>query len=289
MINTINEPGMNESLRLFTQGITRIPTTPPVASRILELLGSQAPCVNSVVKVIEKDPAISAKVIGLSNSAFFRRGNKVRSISDAVMNIGFDNVKGIALGVSLLTVFMSENEGSREEYENIFRHCLAVGFIAREIDKFISYDGDEDSFTCGLLHDLGLMIIQTYMTDLANRIAQKVGEGRKYGDSEMDILGFTHEEVGAWLADKWNLPENIHAAIYCHHNPAACGQHLHSAAVVHIADQIAVNKGLSPLSAGGFEYPFDNTVLKPVGISKQDIDRIETQVDEILYEIRGTA
>jgi len=280
---------MNESLRLFTQGITKIPTTPLVASRLIELFGNESACVGSVVNIIEKDPAISAKVIGLSNSAFFRRDSQVSSISDAVMNIGFDNIKSIALGISLLTVFMSEKNGRREEYENIFRHCLAVGFISREIDNFVRYDGDEDSFICGLLHDLGLMVMHSFLPDLTDQIAEKLRNGMKYRNAEMDILGFTHEEIGAWLADKWNLPENIYTAIFSHHNPSGGGQYLHLAAVVHLADHIAVNKGFSPLLGGGFEYPFDNSVLKTIGVSGQDIVLIENQIQNILSEMQKIA
>jgi putative nucleotidyltransferase with HDIG domain len=277
---------MNESLRLFTQRITRIPTTPPVASHIIELISNKSVRIDNIVEIIEIDPAISAKVIGLSNTAFFRRGIQVMSISGAIMNIGFDNVKSIALGISLLTVFKTGKAGRQEEYANIFRHCLAVGVIAREIEKYIGYQGDEDAFTSGLLHDLGLMVIHSFLPDLTDQIKQKVTKRTNYEAAEREIIGFTHGDVGAWLADKWNLPENILAAIYCHHNVKEAGQYLHSVAVVHLADHIAIKKGYGPYFGGVFEYGLDEAAIKTIGISSKTIAAIEKNMDEILSEIQ---
>jgi putative nucleotidyltransferase with HDIG domain len=279
------EPRMNESLRLFTQRITKIPTIPPVASCIIGLLGNSSACMNNVVDIIEKDPAISAKIIGLSNSAFFRRGNPVGSIGEAIMNIGFDNVKNIALGISLLTVFISEKNGRKEEYIKIFRHCLAVGLIAREIGKSVACGDDDNVFTGGLLHDLGLMIIHNLLPDMTVQIARKLETGLKYPEAEMDILGVSHGEVGAWLADKWNIPESIYSAIYYHHNVSAAGTYMQSAAIVHLADNMALKKGYRPLLGAGYDYPLDERAIGSAGISGQAIAVVENKIDDILSVI----
>jgi putative nucleotidyltransferase with HDIG domain len=276
---------MNESLRIFTQSITRIPTISPVANRIIDLIGNKAADVERIVETIERDPAISAKVLGVSNTAFFRMGNPVTNIRDAIMKIGFDNIKGISLGVALLTVFKAEKPERSAMYVQIFRHSLAVGFIAKDILEYENCGDDEDVFTSGLLHDLGLLVMHSFFPEISDKVLQKVSKGGKYIEAEEEVYGFIHSDVGAWLADKWTLPENINSAIYYHHNVAGAGTYMNTAAIVHIADNIAIKKGFGPILAGGFEFAVDDTAVRTIGMDKKNIAVIEKRADRVLDDI----
>jgi putative nucleotidyltransferase with HDIG domain len=273
---------MNESLRIFTQRITKIPTLPLIADKIIELVGNRDTYIDNVVETIEKDPAISAKVLSFSNTAFFRTGCPVTNIADAVMKIGFDNVKGIALGISLLTVFRADKPGRDAEYAHIFKHCLAVGLIAKEIEKHLECEYREDVFTSGLLHDIGLLVMHSFFPDISERVVQMVKKGKKYIEAENEIYGFMHGDVGAWLADQWNLPDSIHEAIYCHHIISRAQRNPSTAAVVHIADNMAIRNGCSPVLAGGFEYTVDEIALKAVGLTKIKMAVVEEKMENVI-------
>jgi putative nucleotidyltransferase with HDIG domain len=286
MMEISKEPPMKESLRIFTQRITKLPTIPPVANKIIDLVDSRDAYVDSVVETIEKDPAISAKVISFSNTAFFRLGSPVTNITDAVMKIGFDNVKGIALGISLLTVFKADKPGRNAEYAHIFRHCLAVGIIAKEIEEYLDTKYRGDVFTSGLLHDIGLLVMHSFFPDISEQVIQMVKKGKKYLEAENEIYGFMHGDVGAWLADQWNLPDSIREAIYCHHNINRAELNPRTAAVVHIADNIAIKNGCSPVLAGGFEYTVNEAALKEVGITKTEMAAIEKKMDNVLSTLQ---
>jgi len=186
---------MDDSLRILTQRISRLPTIPPVADRIIELVSSKCSVVSNVVDAIEQDPAISAKVISFSNTAFYRTGEPVVNIKDAVMKIGFDNIKSIALGISLLTVFRAVNKSRQHDYALIFRHCLAVGIISKEIVDYLGWHNRDDVFTSGLLHDLGLMVILSFFEDIGDKVSALAGKNKTYVDAETEIYGSTHSDV----------------------------------------------------------------------------------------------
>ena len=277
---------MNESLRILTQRISKLPTLPHVANRIIELVGTKDACMDGLVETIEKDPAISAKVISFSNTAFFRVGGTITNIPDAVMKIGFDNVKGIALGISLLTVFRTDRSGCKAEYNQIFRHSLAVGVIANEIEGCLGFESREDVFTTGLLHDIGLLVMHSFFPEMSEGVSQMVKKRKKYLEAEIEVCGFMHGDVGAWLADQWHLPDSITEAIYCHHDLSRVRLHPRTVAVVHIADNIAIKNGCSPVNAGGFESAIDEAAMKAVGITGVKLAGIEKEMTSVIASLQ---
>ena len=276
---------MNESLRILTQRIPRLPTIPPVADKIIQLVGSNVTLVNSIVETIEQDPAISAKVLSFSNAAFYRKGGPVTNIRDAVMKIGFDNVKSIALGISLLTIFRSANHSDTGEYENIIRHSMAVGVIAKHIADELGWRNHEEVFTSGLLHDIGMLVIYAFFHDIHQQIIEKFRKGIPFIDAEREVCGVTHADIGAWLADKWKLPAPLCETIRYHHTPSLARCEPSVSSVVHLADLIAVRKAFSPTSISGYEYNIDNAAMKNLGITEEKIAEVESRVEEVITPV----
>jgi putative nucleotidyltransferase with HDIG domain len=276
---------MNQSLRILTQKIPKLPTMPAVAGKIINLISSDTVFVNSIVDMIEKDPAISAKVIGFSNAAFYSRGRSVTTIRDAVMKIGFDNVKGIALGISLLTIFRGRPTDDAGDYERIIRHSIAVGVIAKDIADVLKWSQHEEVFTCGMLHDIGLLVMNAFFPDMYVQITAGSNRGIPLCDAEMGVCGFTHGEIGAWLADKWNLPDSVCEVIQYHHSPFHDGPGLSLAAVVYLADMMAIRKDICPKLLRGYEASFDNDVLNVLGMTQQVLTQVESRVDEVVNSV----
>ncbi len=273
---------MNESLRILTQKIPKLPTLPPVADKIIQLINSNAAFVGSIVETIEKDPAISAKVIGFSNAAFYRMGDPVTTIRDAVMKVGFDNIKSVALGISLLTIFKSEHGGGPHDYGNIIKHSVATGLISKEIVDILEWQDEGEVFTCGLLHDIGLLVMSAYFPDIYAHIMSKFRKSAVFSDVEKEVCGFVHGEVGAWLADKWNLPETIYESVRFHHSPSKAVVNPAITAVVHVADIVAARNNYSPISMKGYESALDKTAVKLLGMTEQTIADLESRVEEIV-------
>ena len=274
---------MDDSLRVLTQKIPKLPTIPPVADKIIQLVSSKAAVVGSIVDTIEKDPAISAKVISFANAAFYRMGQPVTTIQDAVMKIGFDNVKSIALGISLLTLFKAKPGADDTSYLSITRHSMAVGIISKEIADFIGCSNNDDIFTCGLLHDLGFMVMNAFFPEIYARINEGASAGKAFYAVEDEVCGVTHGEIGAWLADKWNLPDNMCEVIRYHHQPA--GSTSLAVSIVHLADVLSIKKGFCPVSSTVFESRPDTKALQTLGIDGKRLDKLEARIDEMISQI----
>ncbi|MGO9379003.1 MAG: HDOD domain-containing protein [Dissulfurispiraceae bacterium] len=276
---------MNDSLRILTQKIPKLPTIPPVADKIIQLVSNEASVVGSIVDTIEKDPAISAKVISFANAAFYSMGQPVTTIRDAVMKIGFDNVKSIALGISLLTLFKGKKNGDDGEYLNTIKHSMVTGVVSKEIVDFLEYRHYEDIFTSGLLHDLGLMVMNVYFPEIYAQIIDKFKKGKSFPDAEREVCGFTHGEIGGWLADKWNLPENMCEVILSHHNPTSASST--AVAIVHLADIIAIRRGFSPVSVDGFEGSVVGAAMQMVGMNEEGLAKLAVRIEEIVAMVRN--
>ncbi|HTZ19003.1 MAG TPA: HDOD domain-containing protein [Dissulfurispiraceae bacterium] len=272
---------MNESLRILTQKIPKLPTLPPVADKIINLVNSNAAFIGSIVETIEKDPAISAKIIGFSNAAFYRMGDPVTNIRDAVMKIGFDNVKSVALGISLLTLFKSERGEVPRDYRNIIRHSVVAGLMAKEVADMLKWRDHGEVFTCGLLHDLGLLVMSAYFPDIYSQVMTKFKEGAVFTEVEKEVCGFSHGEVGAWLADGWQLPESVCEVVRYHHTPAKAVLNPSITAVTHLADIIAVRGNYSPISAKGYESAPDKAAMRMVGMTEQNLGDWILRIEEI--------
>jgi len=278
---------MSESLRILTQKIPKLPTLPPVAEKIIHLVNSKAAFIGSIVETIEKDAAISAKIIGFSNAALYRRGDPVTTIRDAVMKIGFDNVKSVALGISLLTLFKSERGEEPRDYRNIISHSLVTGLIAKELVDMLKWRDHGEVFTCGLLHDVGMLVMSAYFPDIYSQVLLKFKEGKVFLEAEKEVFGFSHGDIGAWLADKWMLPEAIYDVIRFHHCPAKAALNPSMAAVIHVSDFVCAKNNYSPVSGKGYEDGFDRAALKMLGLNEQDLMKLSSKVGEIAGPMEG--
>ncbi|MDH4028443.1 MAG: HDOD domain-containing protein, partial [Nitrospirota bacterium] len=218
--------------------IKKLPTLPVIAQEILALINDDLVTVNNLVKLIENDPAISSKILSVANSAFAGLAYPAKTLNNAVMRIGFDSIRNIALGISLMTVLGSRNRPDLLDYNRVFNHSVTVGLIARLISRRFSPDVPEEIFISGILHDAGLLVMNRYFASDYREVLKAFDKERTLFDTEKEVFGFTHADIGKWLADKWNLPATVSDTIMYHHNPSLAQSNERHVCIVHIADYL---------------------------------------------------
>jgi len=241
---------LDESLRIAVQKISKLPTIPAVAQEIMGLINDDLAPMDKLEGVISRDPIISAKILSHANSAFFGLGRPTTTVVGAIARIGLNNVKNIALGISMMTMFDSPRGAKVLDYERIFKHSLAVGMIAEFIMQRVCPNSGEKLFIDGILHDMGLLVINRYFPEIYTKVIMENKAGTPLIDAEMQIMGFTHAHIGTWLADKWNLPEGIAFTMLYHHTPA-------------LANTGVDAGGRNPIDAGG-RTPIDAGGRTPI-------------------------
>lgn len=202
------------------KALTKMPALSPIVAKLRELAASLDPSPRDLVQVILLDPVLAARVIQLVNSSFYGLASKVKTLAQAVVLLGMNTVKSLAVSTAVMGAAFLRERGSPLDPEEFWRHCLAVALGAKLLAKRkgVGPDQLESYFLAGLFHDLGKVVLIRAAPDkykLAVERAQATGE--PLGDKEQALVGCSHGQAGGELARRWQLDPAYVAAIERHH------------------------------------------------------------------------
>jgi len=194
-----------------------LPTIPTVLAKILQLVDAETASGKELIAVVERDQALTGKLLRLANSAFFGQSRRVATIPRAVVLLGFSTVRNLALSVK---VWETLGAGvSRSRLEELWRHAVAVALATKALATRLRAGDPEEAFTAGLLHDVGRLLLAMRFRDDYWRAVGGAGEVEAVDRLETESLGIDHTEVGSWVLEAWNLPPTIVELVAQHHAP----------------------------------------------------------------------
>jgi len=194
-----------------------LPTIPTVLAKILQLVDAETASGKDLIAVVERDQALTGKLLRLANSAFFGQSRKVSTIPRAVVLLGFSTVRNLALSVK---VWETLGAGvSRSRLEELWLHAVAVAMATKALTMRLRAGDPEEAFTAGLLHDVGRLLLAMRFRDDYWRAVGGAGEVEAVDRLEAEHLGIDHAEVGSWVLEAWNLPPSIVELVAQHHAP----------------------------------------------------------------------
>lgn len=196
--------------------IDKLAAMPRAVWRLMDALADDRTSAADLEKILETDPALASKVLSIANSAFYGMLEPCTTIKRAVVVIGFQELEFIALGAGLAGFFDQADAPPGFDAEALWRHCLAVSWVARELAELTGQAAPGEAAASGLLHDLGKLILVAHLPDKGDLIYDQVRQGRPYHLAE-EAAGVSHAEVGYWLAKRWKIPE-IHAEVILNHH-----------------------------------------------------------------------
>ena len=222
--------------------LKELPPAPQTLGAIWNALGQGGSSATSVADVLQRDPALSAKVLRLANSAYFGLPRPASEVRTACVLLGFDTIRAMAVGVAALDT-LSAKVGRGLNLEAFWRHSLGVATAAQSLARHAGVDAGT-AFCAGILHDVGKLVLATMSP---SRYADLDSLAPVDRAAEVLAFGADHAEAGSWLGTRWHLPDEIVTAIRTHHLPAA--QMGRWGALIHVADRIAHGAPASPGSA----------------------------------------
>jgi putative nucleotidyltransferase with HDIG domain len=243
--------------------IKNLPAMPAVVARLFKMLENPEAAQADVARLIGQDQALSAKTLRLANSPFFGYARKVSSISQALLVLGFDVVKGLVLtsGVSDLI---------RKSMKGLWEHSLAVAAASGVVARRLKYKDAEEMLLAGLLHDLGKVVLATEMPRETRAVIDRAAaDGITFYEAERRMGDFDHGDVGAWLAEHWNLPPGLADPIEHHHQPERAENAPEAAAVVHLADLLVRALGIG-FAGDSFVPPLSPAAWDLLKLSPKD-------------------
>ncbi len=269
----------------ITNYINKMPSLPATVTRVMEVCNDPKASPADLNKIISMDPVLMGKVMQLINSAYYSRPNKINSLVRAIILLGLNTVKNLALSTAILANMSSKGPQGPIDMDGFWEHSLCTGVISKLIAKKIKADPKtlEEYFIAGLLHDIGkIPITRCFPDEYLAAISKSDMEKTSLHMIEMSLFGFDHQETGEMISSAWKIEGGIADATRYHHNSSEYdGEHKKVVYAVSIADfaSLYFERGFA-----GNRHPVEPApeIYNQLGIQ---FDEIEPLQDEIKAEI----
>ncbi|MCK6440280.1 MAG: HDOD domain-containing protein [Planctomycetes bacterium] len=247
--------------------VEELPTLPSIIGRLIELLNDERSQAKQIAELISSDQALSAKVLKIVNSPLYGVSKKIGTISQAVVILGYSTVRSVVLSTSVIETFTRKD--IHEGYFNaseFWTHAIGTAAASRAFARTYEVGRVDDAFTAGLLHGVGLLVLDQYLPDVMAQIQELVElEDLPLVEAEEEVMGMNHARVAARLLEEWKLPEIIVKAVANHIHVDNCPDDPQLASCVHLGD--IFTRALGYGSAGEPTVPAINSAaLMALGI-----------------------
>lgn len=225
----------------LVQAVNDFPTLPTIYAKLTEVMDNPRSTAADLAKVISTDQSAAAKVLRTANSSLYGLRGKVSTVTQAIVYIGFEEIKNLVIAISIINLFSKTKKGGAFNPIDLWKHSIAVGVITRNLGGKIGVRKLENYFVSGILHDIGkLLFFKTKKQDYMKVINYALENNLTARAAEQRLFGITHTVAGELLAEKWKLPLSIRNAIKYHYIGIVDGKVDPMVACVHIADIVAV-------------------------------------------------
>jgi HD-like signal output (HDOD) protein len=268
------------AIRRLVSQLDRLPSLPRLYTELVDALADPDVRIETVASIISRDIGMTTKILKLVNSAFFGMGREITDPSEAVMYLGEETVKSLALSIRVFSQYELGKSGSLS-MDLLWEHSLLTANAARSVAAAACADHKlaEEAFLAGMLHDAGRLVLAANLTEQYSKVVELAQrEHLELVQAEQQVFRATHAEVGGYLLGLWGLPMPVVEAITFHHSPSLSeATAFNPLTAVHVAnalvqEQAVVCNGVVPAAV-------DLEFLEALGLSDQ-LDGWRQAVDE---------
>jgi putative nucleotidyltransferase with HDIG domain len=264
--------------------IENLPTLPSIVMEVNKMLQDHNTDIRQLSELIERDQSFVSKILRIVNSAFFGLRSKVGNISHAITLLGFSTIRNAVLSVSVINAFSDDGNFTGFDITNFWKHSIAVAVTSRYLAAKTRLHSPDESFIGGLLHDIGKVILFQYFNDLFLEVWHLFkNSGQPFYLAEQEALQIDHAQIGAYLAEKWQLPKELVNAIRYHHeiNETLNDQNL--LMIVHTSDLISNDLLTNPPR----EMDFSKVSPNALNALEAPLSMVSSWFPEVLQEIES--
>jgi putative nucleotidyltransferase with HDIG domain len=267
--------------------IDALPRLPESALRIMDALRNPQASMAKIVEAIRFDQSMTTELLRICNSAYYSRSRRIASLQEAIVVLGATNLMRIVLAAHSRTLLAAEQRGYGLPPGALWRHSVAVALAGDKLGEGLPPAQRATLFTAGLLHDVGKILLNERMELNYAAIALRVARERiPFPQAEQEVLGFTHADVGAAIAERWGLPEPIVRCIRYHHQPALARTSDPLLDRVHVADIACLLLGIGG-GDDGTHYRADIGALRRVNLPPGGIERLGLETVLALKQVEA--
>lgn len=268
---------------------TSISSIGSVVTRIIAIINDPDATAKELVDIILTDPPLAANILRLVNSAYCSPKNKIADIQQAVIFIGFEALKELALNQKVCEIFKRGIKINGYSREGLWKHSVAVALFCKMVYRKEFAQRGETAYAIGLLHDLGIIIIDQFRNEILVQSLEIAGQkGLPLNDAELETAGYNHAFIGMALADDWNLPEELVFGIGYHHNPIDDPtENGNLSRVLHIANYCCQKSGIGYCDAPLQDEALFAECCQLLNIEPHGIDLIMGEVQQKITDMES--
>jgi putative nucleotidyltransferase with HDIG domain len=256
-----------------------ISSLPTVALRVMEVTNDANTPTGELKAVLEGDVSLSARVLRLVNSSAYGLRQRVTTLQAAIAYLGFRQIRNLAMAASISEVFKKDELIGSYSRPALWKHLVSVGICARMVAMRRSLEDFEDVFLAGLLHDIGIILVDQYDHANFRRMASALRSDLCLGEAEQEALGYSHMELGARVGAQWRFPELVTSAIrYHHHAVAPSNQNCQAIRCVQVANALCTFRNISSVGLSLVKPPVD--AINGLNLLRPDIEALLADMDE---------
>lgn len=274
------------ALDVFVRRVQDISTIPAIALKVLHVANDAHSGAADLKDVMESDAALSARVLRCVNSSAYAVRTKITNLQQAIAYLGLKQIRNLALTASVSEMFRTEVGIDSYRRTGLWRHLVTVGVCARLIAKRRPLAHFEDAFLAGLLHDIGIILLDQYGHRQFRELIGRLDQGRPLCELERNVFGFDHCQLGEEIARRWSFPENVRAAIAHHHNGVMYrGDEVDIIRCVAVANLICSLRGISSVGRNLVQIPL--WAIQGLELTKSDIIVLAQDMDGEIQDNRA--
>ncbi|MFA6988910.1 MAG: HDOD domain-containing protein [Candidatus Gastranaerophilaceae bacterium] len=276
---------MTKKLDKLVSQIDKLPNLFNVGVLVLKKMEDPETQAKDLAKFISIDQALTTQILKVCNSAQYGFSRKISNLQEAITKLGFKTLKSIIFVSISQGVLRRDVAGYGLEKDALWLNSITTAFYAKKIAQISKYKDPDTAFTAGLLKDMGKIIINQHVMECHKDIFEKVEKQQiTFYDAEIDILGYSHAEIGARVAANWNFPEELVSSIRYHHKPAEYNgdnkEVKQLVYIVHLADIMTILAG-SGIGADGMMYTLDMSTFEVLELNS-NYNTVEELFSELI-------
>lgn len=268
---------------------SNISTIGSVVTRIIAIINDPDATAKELVEIILTDPPLAANILRLVNSAYCAPKTKIADIQQAVIFIGFEALKELALNQKVCEIFKRSMTINGYSRPHLWKHSVAVALFCKMLYRREFGQRGENAYALGLLHDLGIIIEDQFRNALFTRALETTSQKSwPLPDAEREIIGYDHARIGLALTENWNLPDDIVCGIGYHHNPLEAPEGSSDISqVLHIANHFCQQNQIGYCDAPQQDENIYSECCRRLNLESHALDLIMNDVQQKITDMEA--
>lgn len=263
--------------------LTTIATLPEVTSRIVATVEDPKSTAAQLHKLVAHDPALATRILKVVNSAFYGLPGQIGSVERAIVLLGLNAIKNLAVAASLGQLFRGVKLCEGFTAKDLWTHCIAVGVTARELARQMKVPIADEAFLAGLIHDTGMLVSLQTWPDKLREVCETVrASGRDFCEVEREVVGADHQQLGRGLAEMWKFPRSCQLVAGFHHTPTALSDNNRLlVTLVYTADTVCCQAGKG-FNLTALRQKLEDGGLGDVRLDSLLVSHVVSRLDELV-------